>query len=98
MLSAALIRAAPGRNLKDLPGADDDPDALALAALERLAVDGAREVDRGAVAVGGGALDGVPGRTLGAELLDHRLEIGLLDFDFRQVDRELAERLKVNSG
>ena len=79
--------------LQDLPGADDDPDTLALPALERLAVDGAGEVDRDAIAIGGSALDGRPSRALAAQLLDHRVEIGLLDLDARHVDREVAERL-----
>ncbi len=99
MLSAAL---SPRKNgvevLQDLPGADDDPDTLTLPALERFAVDGAGEVDRHAIAFGGSALDGSPSRTLALQLLDHRVEIGLLDLDARHVEREVAERLKRELG
>src|SRR6185503_5983825 len=84
--------------LEHLPGPDDDPDTFALAALERLAVDRAREIDGHAVAFGGAALDDGPRRTLAPQLLDHRVEIGLLDVYARHVDRELSQVLQRELG
>jgi hypothetical protein len=55
---------------------EDDGDSLALAALEGLAVDGAREVHDHAIVLRRLALDSNPSGTLQAELLDHCVEIG----------------------
>src|SRR5688572_28712514 len=84
--------------LQDLPGADDDPDALTVPALERLAVARAREIDGDAVALGAAALDGSPRRALAAELFDHRLEIVVLDFYSRHVEGQIAQVLQRELG
>ena len=77
----------------ELAGADHDLDALAGAAVERHAVDGALEVDGDAVAVLGlGALAlGVIGPALVGDALDGFVDIGIGDFDHRLLDREALE-------
>ena len=84
--------------LQDLPRAEHDRNVLALPALERLAVDGAGKIDAYAIALRRLAFDGLPGRALAAELLDHGIEVAVLDRDARYLDRELAKRLERDLG
>ncbi len=74
-------------------GADHDLDALARAALERLAVDRADEIDRDAIEVFGlGALGlvGVDAPILG-EALERGLDFALLDVGDRPLERQMSE-------
>jgi hypothetical protein len=76
-----------------VPGADHDLDALAGAAVERRAVDGALEGDRDAVAgfgLGALALRGI-GAVLVGDPLDGLIDIGVGDLGDRLLDRKALE-------
>src|SRR5690606_34636523 len=85
----------PVEILDDLLGPKHDGDLLRLAAFERFTVQAADEIDHDPIALLGLALDRAPLRPLLAQLLEHRVDVGIRDLDRRALELqhpELAER------